>query len=132
MPGSVIFIGRIVLIHVTNTSVARQFNIAYAVFQVGNTNAQIVKFIRKFIGQTVDESTLFSIGTIFMSHSLSNYFSCFITSDVTFTLEVNAVNTLDDTGVGQLYYGIVCPAVLRNILERVCGKSCRAYCHGCN
>ena len=37
------------LFHVTNTSVTRQLYIAYAIFQIGDANTQIIEFIGKFI-----------------------------------------------------------------------------------
>ena len=130
LPGIIIF-QCLTLFHVTNTSITCQLNVAYAVFQIGNANTEIVEFIGEFISQTVDECPLFSVCTIFMSHSLCYDFSGFITGNVTFALEVNAVNTLNDTGISQFYYGIVCPAVGRYVYKRIGGKCRCAYCHGC-
>ena len=119
------------LMLIMNVGIAGKFNIAYPFFQVGYTNTEFTEFVRKFIGQTIDKCTLFSVCTIFMRHSLCYHFGCFITSDITLSLEVNAVNALNDTGVSQFYYGIVCPAVLRDIHKGI-GCKCRGTdCHGC-
>ena len=127
------FIGYTAGMTIPYPCITGEFYCAYLLFQVGNTYAQRIQFAGKFIGQFINNCTLLCIGAIGMGHSFGRNFSRFIPRNVALTLEMRAVYTLDDAGVGQRNDRFVCPAVTGNISKRISRKSARsAYSHSGN
>lgn len=60
---------------------------------------------------------------VHVSHGFGDHFSGFITGNIALTLEVFAVDTLNDAGISQFYDGFVSPAVRRYVDE---GIGCKA------
>mgnify|MGYP006913765528 CR=1 FL=1 len=79
-----------------DTSITGQFNVADTVFESADANAEIIEFIGKFVSQFVDEGTLFDRSFVHVSHGFGDHFSGFITGNIALTLEVFAVDTLND------------------------------------
>ena len=131
IPRSIVVFSTI-LVTITETSVASEFDVADFVFEVRYANAEVVQFVSIFISQFVDQSALFNGSFVHVSHSFRYHFSSFITGDVALALEVGAINALDDACVSQFYYGFVRPAVRRYVNKRVSCECTRcAYCHRC-
>ena len=102
-----------------DTSITGQFNVADTVFESADANAEIIEFIGKFVSQFVDEGTLFDRRFVHVSHGFGDHFSGFITGNIALTLEVFAVDTLNDAGISQFYDGFVSPAVRRYVDEGI-------------
>ena len=56
-----------------------------------------------------------------MGHGFGDHFSRFVAGDVAISLEILAVDALDDAGVGQFDDGLVSPAVRRDIDKGIRG-----------
>ena len=117
------------LIPITKTGVTGQFHVTDAVFESTDANAEVIEFIGEFIGQFVDEGTLFDRGFIHVSHRFGNHFSGFVTSNVALALEVFPINPLDDAGVGQFYNRFISPAIGRYVDKGV-GRESTSYANG--
>ena len=114
VPGAVVLFVS-VLVAVADKGIAEDARMADAVFQVGHADAEVVQLIGIFVSQLVDQGTLFDRCLVHVGHGFGDHFSRFVAGDVAISLEILAVDALDDTGVGQFDDGLVSPAVTWDI-----------------
>ena len=114
------FTGTLVL--EADAGIAAELDVAYAVFQGADADAEVVQFVSVFVSQFVDEGTLFDGRLVHVSHGFGNHFSGFITGDVAVALEILSIDTLNDAGVSQFDDGFVSPAVRRYVDKGIGSK----------
>ncbi len=120
IPGAVVLFVS-VLVAVADKGIAEDARIADAVFQVGHADAEVVQFVGIFVSQLVDQGPLFDRRLVHVGHGFGDHFSRFVAGDVAISLEILAVDALDDAGVGQFDDGLVSPAVRRDIDKGIRG-----------
>ena len=111
-----------ILVLETDTGIAAEFDVAYAVFKGTDADAEVVQFVSVFVSQFVDEGTLFDGRLVHVSHGFGNHFSGFITGDVAVALEILSIDTLNDAGVSQFDDRFVSPAVRRYVDKGIGSK----------
>ena len=99
IPGAVVLFVS-VLVAVADKGIAEDARIADAVFQVGHADAEVVQFVGIFVSQLVDQGPLFDRRFVHVGHGFGDHFSRFVAGDIAISLEILAVDALDDTGVG--------------------------------
>ena len=120
IPGIVVLLVA-VLVTVADEGIAEDARIADAVFQVGHADAEVVQFVGIFVSQLVDQGPLFDRRLVHVGHGFGDHFSRFVAGDVAISLEILAVDALDDASVGQFDDGLVSPAVRRDIDKGIRG-----------
>ena len=116
IPFAVFF--KVFRVSITETSLATNLYIVSFLFQISNTNTQIIQLVSEFSSQLVNVSAF--------CHSTSSDLSHFITGHQLVATEGGVAITIDYASSCQFSDAVICPVASRNIRERassVCGSS---------